>query len=172
MDDYRREVEQARADRNGDPVLANRSQAHAAVILENLFQAANHSVDILSHELLGPVYDEPAVLAATRSFLQKEDTKLSILVEKDVDSARPFLRALAEFPGKTEVTRVPDALSATYSYNFCVADEDCYRFEPNRCEYEATIQFGNAGTAGRIKRRFQEIKALALDGPGQAGQLS
>src|SRR4051812_13136839 len=118
MDDYRKSVEAARCHRNGTPVLKNWSNEHASVILEHLFLAANHTVKIVTNCAAAEVYDQPHVLAAAETFLQRPDVSLEMLLESTVISHRPFMVLMQEYADRVIVIQVPPSLRDTYSYNF------------------------------------------------------
>lgn len=161
MDAYRAAVLDAKNRRNGEPVIANRSYAHATVIVEHLFEAARHKVQILTERLAPEVFDDEAVKAAATGFFERcPDGTLEILVENDIAN-HPFLAALAPFQQRITVTRVPEEVVGRYSYNFCLVDDDCYRFEQDRGSVEATIQFGNTVTAQQIQTAFNAIRGLS-----------
>ena len=169
MNEYKKAVEAALARRNGDPVIANRSVDHAAVVLECMFKAANRTVEIIANRLNPAVYDKPEVIAAAEALLSAKNCTIDVLVESDVAAERQFVRVLtAKYPNKFSIVHVPAEVAEAYSYNFCVVDDDCYRFEADRKNCDATIQFGNTAIASKIHETFKLIKSECLSYRGKA----
>lgn len=119
----------------------NRDILHALEIIVAGFRHAQKEVNLLSCKLDPKLYGTPRLQAATRSFLEKEGTKLLILVETKIDLDHPMLTLCNEFRDKVEINTVPDKWKAIYKFNFMLVDDFGYRFEYDRENYAALASF-------------------------------
>lgn len=160
MDDYRIDIHQLADKRDGTPSF-NDSEAHAAIVMEEMFAHALHEVDILSNRLDSSVYGKSGTIAAAAQFLSLgEGRRLRILVEdKTADLSNHPLLSVCDVLGGCEVRYVPHEFveNFPYEYNFAVADGDSLRFEPDRTKCAAVVAFGNAQVGAHLKDIFEAV---------------
>ena len=116
----------------------NRDIMHAIEVIVGGFNHSSKTINLLSNELDKRIYDAPRILQAIRKFLQKENTELNILLEKDLDD-HPILEVCKEYGDKVTIKRVPDEWQKRYSFNFMTIDDVAYRYEPDRDSFEAIV---------------------------------
>jgi hypothetical protein len=128
------------------------------VILERLFSRSSELVCILTGDLTPQVYGQEFVLDAIAAFLGRG--RLEILTERPLEKDHPLLaRAhLAGLQGQIQVTLVPQDVTSRYGYHFAVGDGQHYRFEPDRANFEAIVQFGNASPGEALVDAFRELQ--------------
>ncbi len=118
-------------------VTYNRDESHAGVVVAAGFRYAKEDIEILSHRLDSDVYGR-VVREASETFLEKPGTKLSVLVETDIDKDHPMRELSRAYPA-VEIRRVPKSLQKLYKCNFMTMDKFGYRFEPDRDSCNATV---------------------------------
>ena len=119
----------------------NRDILHAAEIIILGFRFAEKTIYLLSNELDSRLYGDSRLHEALKKFLGKEDTRLHILVERDLPSDHPIIIHTQDFRGRVTLGRVPQKYTENYSFNFMVVDDFGYRFEYNRNEHTAVASF-------------------------------
>jgi hypothetical protein len=158
MEKYRKQVKEAAALRNGEP-LYNSSLDHATVLTEALFEHAQRDVCILSGRMNALVYGASAVIEKARLFLSDRDRTVRVIVEDpsaiDVRD-HPFFTA---FLGHHDVEiRVLDSgLSELLPYHFMVMDSDSYRFEHDKTLPHAIAAFGDRTVGANLSHVFSEL---------------
>jgi hypothetical protein len=167
---YRAYVQQAADGNKPSEILVNRSAHHAAIVMEVLFSKAHREVRILTKALSEDVYATPSTLRAAIRFLQQNgDGKIEILTEQPIDRAsHGFLRELDHqgCGGRVKVWAVPPNAQKMYRFNFAVVDGLHFRFESDRDNREAIVQFGETAFAGHLDRIFGTIReSVAVQGP-------
>lgn len=151
-------VEAAALCKNGDPFL-NSSLAHAAVIVQRIIADAYHSVSILSRSLDPRVYGRNQTLDTTSRFLDEAPRRMRILMEEGDEIAHagnPFLNKFKDRPN-VELRIVPRRLQEKYKFHFLVADNESYRFEPDKTKSAAIVAFGHAEIANKLERVFATL---------------
>jgi hypothetical protein len=159
---YRNFVRTVAAERGPSRVIANRSAEHAAVVLEQLFRMGQRSVRIITHQLLGEAFQQPALIdAAVRFLIFNPDATLDILVETPVDPRHQFLQAVREAGGQRVTLReIPPGAQTGYNFNFAVVDGAHYRFEEDRRTHAAIIRFRDPEFGESLRGAFNRIAAL------------
>ncbi len=161
--DYFNLVKTAADAADGRPIL-NRSPEHASIILEILFTKAEKHVRVVTNKLDPSVWVGGRVLGAVRSFLAKPGSSIDILVECPSVGDIDFVRIIGgEFPDKVRISSVPAKLQEKYGWNFVVVDGRHFRFEQNRQELRAFIQFGNESEAMHLEDLFEKLKKRACE---------
>lgn len=158
LDNYREQVARLARRRDGEPIF-NGSIDHAAVIVENMFKAADSHVEILSGELNPRVYGLPEVIREASLFLVDADHKLRILVEEDQEADRidhPFFEAFKD-RDNVEFKRVLPESQEIYDFHFLVMDGDSYRFEEDKTKPAAIAAFGDVEGAENLGKIFEDI---------------
>ena len=139
--EYRKRVKALADLRNGGAIF-NGSADHAAVIVENLFNVAQHHVRILAGDLDARVYGNSKVVQRATEFIGHNDHRLEILIEHNTLSAQhPLVLALKDASNVT-VKIIPPSVAEGTPYHFMTADEDCYRFEETKGSHKAIAAFG------------------------------
>ena len=159
MDDYREEVERLARARTGEPIY-NSSVDHAAVIVEKLFRHAKSEIRIISGSLKNDLFGQDALAREAEAFLELEDTKIQIAIENGVASLDPascFLSVLKKFKDRVELREMHAHVPAAFKYHFTLADDDSYRFEPDKTESKAVGVFGDELGARKLREAFDVI---------------
>lgn len=159
MDDYRNDVERFAKERSGEPFY-NSSIDHATVIVEKMFKHAKSEVCVITTRMNGRVFGQDEVVDEVEGFLSDSGHKLRILMEDDlsaVSEGHGFLRAIKRHPNECEVRKLPERLRDGIEYHFLLADNDSYRFEPNKKEWVAVAAFGDKVGAERLKGVFDAL---------------
>jgi hypothetical protein len=159
MDDYRDEVERLARARTGEPIY-NSSVDHAAVIVEKLFRHARNNIRIISGSLKTELFGQEALAHEARAFLELDGTRLEIAIENDVESLdqnSEFVKVLSSFAGRVELRKMQSQVPAAVKYHFTLADDDSYRFEPDKTESKAVGVFGDTLGAKKLREAFDVI---------------
>ena len=148
--EYRKRVKALADLRNGGAIF-NGSADHAAVIVENLFNVANHHVRILAGDLDARVYGNSKVVQRASEFIGHNDHTLDILIEHNTLSAHhPLVMALKDASNVT-VKLIPQSVAEGTPYHFMTADSDCYRFEEVKGSHTAVAAFGQQSAMTLVK---------------------
>lgn len=151
MEQYRDRVRQARASQSQE-VIYNSSRAHAAVLIEELFNAAENRIAILTEELGADVYGLPSVMNAAQAFLERPGAKLHLIVEQPIASDHPFMAATAgdqRYAAHVSTGTLPMGISAP-KFNFMVADGTSYRYERDKRFPSAMACFNGRNVGQRM----------------------
>lgn len=153
LDVYREQVREAILRRNGAPLL-NSTVDHAAVIVQESFCNAQHSIKLLSYRLDPDCYARASVINDAKFFLADPNHKAEILVESSLwDSDNnyrwnnhPFIEPLKEFIFPNEdrgvkIRSVPKEWAESYQFNFLLLDDYGYRYETDRKRPAAVAAF-------------------------------
>jgi hypothetical protein len=159
---YKARVKEARL-RGADDVIYNTSVAHAAILVEELFNSASERVGILCRNLNGEAYALPEVIAAAQKFLDHPKATLTLLIETEIDQHHAFLREVAHDPRyRNQVTlRSPVDLPAGAGFNFMVADRRGYRYEEDANVPNAIACFNAPDVAGPMDDLIEKIAKVA-----------
>lgn len=163
MDDYREDVERLAVLRTGE-AFYNSSIDHAAVIIEKMFRHAKSEICIITKQLNGRVFGQDQVVDEARRFLSNANHSVKILMEDGPNSlseGHPLVQELKQHPAGYEIKRLPNDLMADVQYHFTVADDDSYRFEPNKNEWVAVASFGDKKGAKRLREVFDALWAAS-----------
>lgn len=142
--------------RTGEPFY-NGSPEHAAAIVEQLFRIATSSVCILADDLDARVYGRQEVTAVASLFLKQSNHRLRVLVEHDTFSVKHPLLTVIENEPNAELRKVLDVDAPYVVYNFALADDDSYRYEPEKNKREAIAAFGDKLGTESLRRTFDVI---------------
>ena len=163
MDDYRIDVERLAQERTGEPFY-NSSIDHAAVIIEKIFRHAKSDVSIITKRLNGRVFGQDEVTQELEGYLSDAGHKVRILLEDDpsvLSEGHAFVRVLKNHPQSFEVKRLSTEALPHVDYHFTLADDDTYRFEPNKNEWVAVAAFGDLKGAERLRSVFDSLWAMS-----------
>ncbi|MEQ1726072.1 MAG: hypothetical protein ABL882_09125 [Sphingopyxis sp.] len=146
---YREKVRLLADLRNGGAIF-NGSCDHAAVIVENLFNAAKRHVRILSGDLDARVYGNQRVVQRAVEFLGHSDHMLDVIIERNnLSPQHPFVSAVRD---STNVSffELRSEISSETPYHFMTSDSDCYRFEEEKGSHKAIAVFGDPATQSLV----------------------
>ena len=159
--DYIDLVEAAALCKNGER-FSNNSLAHAAVIVQRIIADAYRSVSILSRSLDPKIYGRNRTLDKTSRFLDEAPRRMRILMEEgneSVHSENPFLNKFKNHPN-VELRIVPPFLQEKYKFHFIAADNESYRFEPDKTKSAAIVAFGHTEVANKLEGVFEALWGL------------
>ena len=164
---YRAKVEMLANRRKGEPVY-NDSIEHAAIILQNVFSHAHHSVKILTGELNRDAYGRRSIVDAVKRFVGDDSHTLQILFENEgltaeqIFEEHPLLRAIAG-NDRVHLRRVPRNLQESYGFHFVLMDSDGYRFEPDKRKFGAVAAFGDEAGGKHLGELFSTLWERSTD---------
>ena len=136
----------------------NRDIFHATEVVAGGFRYAKQEINLLSNELDKRLYGSSYITKLVENFLAKQNGKLNILVETDIDLNHPMIQVCKKFPENAVIKRVPDDWQEYYAYNFMTIDDFGYRFEADREELSAIVSLNEADqeeTRKNMKRSFE-----------------
>ncbi|HEX8579915.1 MAG TPA: hypothetical protein VF655_10020 [Allosphingosinicella sp.] len=164
LESYRDKIRLAARERAGAPIY-NGSPDHAAIIVEELFLSANSHVRLLSGDLNARVYGAPGVVRRAREFLSHSNHDLRILLERETYSpSHPLIEEMAG-QRNVKIAVMPQSIRDALKYHFMTADEDCFRFEPEKELHVAVAAFGDRPTTGNLNEIFETIWDLSEQRP-------
>lgn len=162
-----------------DAVLSNGKPEHARFIIQRFLEHAKGTVRLFSGELKRKfddvqIYESATIINAARGFLAHDDTRLAILLQKNIDAEggdakiHPLIHALhataqwGDLKGKLEVRRVSAEdwqwlCDAGFSYHWMVMDTDAYRLETECEKAKASVNFGDQKMAEGLARLFDRL---------------
>jgi hypothetical protein len=139
-------------------LVLNGAPQNAGVIMEFMFKSSENKMRIFTTELSEKVYNRVNVVDAARAFLENnKEARLDIIHEKPLNESSFTREIIAKFPEQIDVRKLPATKADDYLYNFSVGDEKNYRFENDKENFSAYIQFGNKEEGEALNRRFDEI---------------
>ncbi len=158
MNEYRAMVTRAAWLRDGKPIF-NGSYDHAQVLVENLFEHAHESFDILTGELNPRVFGATKVLGQAENYLALKGTKIRVLVQEPdsidyVDNT--FIKKFGE-KDDVEFRQIVPGIAEEIGYHFIVMDKDSYRFEGDINSENAIAAFGDKKNADHLSEIFEKI---------------
>ena len=161
MDKYRKEVKEL-ADNKSSSIIPNSSIEHAAVLIENLFSHAGHSIRIFSGNLNPEVYSKSEVVCAAEKFLSKDSSegekRLEIIVQGGIgDGNENKLFDLCKTYDSVCGIKLADEQDKSLGSHFIVTDKTAYRLEPDRNQHVAYACFNNPVSACQLDKAFNEM---------------
>lgn len=159
VNEYREKVRRLARERSGEPFF-NASEDHAAIIVENMFRLADSDVSIFTSHLAPRIYARDHCVEWARIFLSDDtDHRLRIICkegELKALKANPFFNAVRASRG-LHVRALDDDAHSQIAQRFMVADEDCFRFEPDHSKCQAVAAFGSAELTSDLRRAFSGL---------------
>ena len=169
-----------------DILISNGRPLHAVYLLNAFFRNAKKTIRLFSGSLSRtadafeqdkgmPIYSDPYIINAVRTFLSSSKSNLKIVLENDIDvehgaSARshPLVGAVLDLKekglvhGEFHLRRInPDTLRRLRAGNFCqhlmIMDDWAYRLETDASQARAHVNFGDRGMTGLLSGFFDEI---------------
>ncbi|HZL58978.1 MAG TPA: hypothetical protein VFC38_04700 [Stellaceae bacterium] len=143
LEEYRRFVATMAAGDKPSETFSNFSHEHAAVVIAAIFRHARNHVEILTGALDPDVYCTQEVIDAAVAFARQPGASIRVLPERPIAPNHALLAALAAANLRNRII-IYDLIqrSSNELFHFVVADGRHYRFEQNREEMTAIIQFG------------------------------
>lgn len=172
LEQYRIAVESYAA-RNVDYLFHNEGNEHALIILTNIFANAKDHIRIAANRLYNDeVVNTEAYVNAIKAFLDKGDTRLSVIITKrpEVDEVRSqsikntlywMLFNHTAYDQKRVVIKDGDGKSFYDSkdqrINFCTGDGMMYRLEDDIERRKAVANFGDPAATGKLESMFDSV---------------
>jgi hypothetical protein len=159
LETYRKFVEAVAQMADGKPIF-NRSPAHAAVVVEYIIGGASEKIDIITGRLYEQVYGVPTVVEAAMRFLRSQPTaSMRILSEELIAPNHPLLSAIksAGFQDRVSMKVLPKEIAASTPYHFALADSNSFRFESDKTQMEAVVQFGKDDIGRKLDITFNRL---------------
>lgn len=172
MDQYRMAVKDY-ASKNIPYLFHNQGDEHALIILTNLFINAKEHIRIAANKLYNDeVVNTRDYIDGMRSFLDKKDTRLSIIITKkpSVEEIQKCPRENtfywmlfnhpAYYQGRVEIK---DGKGKSFhdesgrQINFCTGDNQMFRLENAIVERKAIANFGDSEMTGRLIESFDTV---------------
>lgn len=162
------------AEKRRNYVFHNNGPKHASIILKNIFDNATSIIRIAADELSDEeVVDTPEYINAIKNFLNKEGTKLYILLtqynkEKIKSKTNSFLKTLATHKANDgERVIVKDGKGKQFKFqnpetkefspvNFTTADDHMYRLETDTLQKSALCNFGDTKQTAIYNKIFDD----------------
>ena len=140
--------------------LYNKDIIHASTIVLLAFQYAKRRILILSNKLDSRLYGADAILKSIKTFLEKPNVELQVLVEEEIPSEHPFTLISREFPEQVSIGTVPGEVVEKYKFNFMVVDDIGYRFERDREDFAATASFYEQDAESKSKEFIARLDKI------------
>jgi len=172
MNQYRLAVKDY-ASRNINYLFHNKGDEHALIILTNLFVNAKKHIRIAANKLYNDeVVNTKEYIDSMRSFLDRNDTNLSILITKkpskeEIKSCpkeNTFYWMLYNHPAYDQGRIIiKEGHGKSFhdkdgsQINFCTGDEQMYRLENAIVERKAIANFGDSDMTGILIRTFDSV---------------
>jgi hypothetical protein len=160
---YRNFIKDVARKHDGRPIF-NRNRWHAAVVIEQIFKDAREEVRILTGELSNSIFGVQDVIDAAKSFLNSSLTaSIQVLSESQIAEDHFLLAALRQTSLRNRILLkvLRPEISTGTAFHFVLADNDSFRFEPNKKIMEAIVQFGAAREAKRLKLTFDNLWTIS-----------
>lgn len=162
---YRREVWRLARERTGEPIF-NSSPDHAEIVIQNIFNSANESVNILSGDLTPRVYGRDLLVREASLFLASSHrNQVQIILERDSIEDRglnPLLLEISRFKN-VALRFAPPEVRELYNFHYIVTDNDCYRFEPDRKYAVAVAAFGDTTGGQHLQAIHSDLWDRCID---------
>lgn len=160
METYRKLVDDLFRNKS-DRIIANSSDAHAAVLFEAFFKYAEKEICIFCERLNKNVFDHHDVLENAKKFLEKGNTRLWIGITAAQPEQSDFFELLKQRKKESSganirVMRFPKMTANGNFINFAVMDDCGYRYEPDYHKCAAIASANDAPFAVKLKRAFLE----------------
>jgi hypothetical protein len=155
--------------------IANGSAIHARILISKLFEIAAGDVRLITGTLREKtsqgieIYGHEPVISRAKEFLQRPNTRLSILIQTgivDRGERNRFIESVVGDPARkgTVVFYVPrrEVLGSEVPH-FMVSDSSVYRLEtgeeanPANTEYTAVANFGDVDLARSLSDYFSDV---------------
>lgn len=167
MENYRKAVEYyARSGKAN--LMHNAGSEHALIIFENIFENAKEHIRIAAGDLCNiEVVNTEAYIAAMKTFLDRDNTRLDIMLTHYSDEWKGFTQnSFFAFLIRTDAfrdsrVRIKNAEGRVFEINdkpihFCTADGKMYRLETDTVKRQAECNFADPDTTRKLEKSFDE----------------
>ena len=162
--------------------ISNGEPAHAVYLLNKFLSTADRVLNIHAGALSRQVEDEngakdvmayadPQLAESAIAFLQKENSKLSVVLADDIDVEEgqgvldhPLIAAISEaegLKGTLAVARARPEDCESFPYHFLVMDGEAWRLETEPEKAIAMVNFGDQEFAEKLDGWFQMMSSSA-----------
>lgn len=172
MEQYRIAVKDY-ASKNVDYLFHNEGNEHALIILTNIFENAKDHIRIAANQLYNDeVVNTEAYVNAIKAFLDKGDTRLSVIITKrpEVDEVRRrsikntlywMLYNHKAYRQRRVIIKEGNGKSfydgKNQQINFCTGDVKMYRLEDDIENRKAVANFGDEETTTKFAEKFDTV---------------
>lgn len=173
---YYRLIDDA-ATRLSNQMISNGKPSHAVYLIRKFLTTARCTVRIYSGALSRylddvPVYADERLLLAVRTFLGRQNTRLLIVTQEQLDTdekgSHPLIDIVEQMQDKGELGGVLEVCQATdnaleffrradYEHHWQLMDEQAYRLEHDTDRAKAHVNFGTPQIAGALVRLFDAV---------------
>ena len=160
--------------------ISNGKPIHAVYLIEGFLSRATQQVRLFSGKLSRtsesgtPIYADPHVAAAALKFLSKEGSRLTVVLEKDIDVEAE--QSVEDHPLVNEILAAKERNEVAGTFELCqisdealqfldrhevhnhlmILDEQAYRIETDLEEFKAHVNFGDTKSAGILANLFDK----------------
>jgi hypothetical protein len=165
LQDYQNALKQYLAEKS-DFIFKNSGINHALAFTGTIFETAI-DLKMISHGLGKDLASKPEYVDKLRSFLEKENTKLSIAIESkeywDGEALKLIRQAAIKNPERFQIRLIPQNIidttverSGTFP-NLMLADNCIFRFETVPSEYKAYGSFNRKEVYDKLYPFFKVV---------------
>jgi hypothetical protein len=159
------------AKKREDKLFLNSGPIHAAIVMSRIFEYSCSKVSIFSGGFTGEVSNDSTYLKSLESFLERDGTQLSVIVE-DYESNKHsrVYNYFKEYNSKVELYQTsckvrikkngPDNAPVFQDIHFTVGDDKMIRLETNPANFSAQVNF-NTAKAKDYLSLFEDIRTTA-----------
>ena len=163
-----------------DIVISNGRPQHAVYLIEKFLSEAKQAVRLFTGRLSRTyggisVYTHPRVIAAAEELLRRPNSKLTVVLEEEIDvepgqlpNDHPLVRVAnrcreeQQMRGLLEVRRASETAidilrHNSYRYHWMVMDDRAYRLETDTVHVKAHVNFGDATTTTALVAIFDRL---------------
>ena len=138
----------------------NKGNEHAIIVFRTIFRYAKERIFIVAKNLNNSVTKSDDYLQAMRSFLDKKNTKLDVLISEYDDSGNDLFSLLKKYPEQVKIRCTEGKLFTNQDgedIHFCVADGHMYRLETNIMERKASCNFNDPTVCKSLIKNFLSV---------------
>jgi hypothetical protein len=143
--------------------FSNKGNAHAEVLVQQLFLHADKTVRWFTGKLAEDFVTSEFIAASIHKFLSKPDARLLVLSESAIDPKSVAL--LRQFPDKVSLKVLTASLDkpVSSSKHFIVTDALGYRLETHDQNREAVANFNEPELALKLVESFESLVESGSD---------
>lgn len=138
-------------------VVENSSAAHAAALYELFFDRARSSVLIFCKNLAQNVFENVSVISAIRRATKARQIEVRIIVQEEKPESKSLLDLSSEPDGLK--LRLAHEKDSRLEYNFCVKDQESYRFEKKKDYMSAFAKMYHPEEGQTLYNHFSDLWA-------------
>lgn len=146
-------------------VLSNSGPDHAVIIFKNIFRTAENEISLYANDIFSqenPITTDFAYMNAMKSFLEKKDTRLRIILRNynEATSNNPLRDLIRTYSAEKVIFRVNkdnDVCIGDQKVHFCLADGRMYRMEYATEERKARCNFNDPDSVRKYQVIFNQL---------------